>query len=153
MKCGKKDEELFQYTLGKLIEVIEKTDDLSLLTDGERRYGNTLFDLCKETIISGKRGRPKQTFPKGLRVRIKNKGSQKNKRGRKSKKYVAPKAEHPETIQNLKDNEIHANHNEAHNASLRRKNSTYRRKTNTYAKNNRRSTKNIGYEVDSPQLY
>jgi len=134
MKCGKKDAELFQYTLEKLLEVIKQTDDLSLLTDGEVRYGNTLFELCKETILSGKRGRPKQTLPKGLKVRLKNKGSQKKQRGRKRKKYVAPKAEHPETIQDIENSAIHANHVESNNASLRRKNSTYRRKTNTYAK-------------------
>jgi len=58
-------------------------------------------------------------------VRIKNKGKSGSKKGRK--KYQAPKNEHPETIQDVSDADIHANHVEAQN-------SAFRRKTNTYAK-------------------
>jgi len=67
-------------------------------------------------------------------VRIKNKGSQSHRRGRKRPKYQTPYPEHPETPQNVSNAEIHANHVEALNAALRRRNSAYRRKTNTYAK-------------------
>ena len=42
-----------------LCKVIEKTDDLTLITDGERRYGNFLFEICNELVRTGKRGRPK----------------------------------------------------------------------------------------------
>lgn len=117
-----------------LKQVIEQTNDITLLTDGERRYGNILFEICSEVIRSGKRGRPPKVLRKGIKVRLKNKGSQKSKRGRKRQKYETPQKEHPETVQDIKESDIHANHVEAFNASLRRKNSAYRRKTNTYAK-------------------
>ena len=73
-------------------------------------------------------------LPKGVRVRVKNKGSQKHKRGRKRPKYQSPQKEHPETDQDLPQPEIHANHVKAQNAACRRRNSAFRRKTNTYAK-------------------
>jgi hypothetical protein len=69
-----------------------------------------------------------------LKVRVKNKGSQVHKRGRKRPKYQAPQPEHPQTTQNLEDQDIHANHLEAFNSALRRRLACYRRKTNTYAK-------------------
>ena len=47
-----------------------------MFTDGERRYGNLLFEICQEVLRTGKPGRPKKTLPKGVKVRIKNKGSQ-----------------------------------------------------------------------------
>jgi len=135
MACGKKDEKLFLIAINQLLLVIQQTQDITLLTDGERRYGNLLFELCAQVIRAGLPGRPKKVFPQGVKVRLKNKGSQSHKRGPKKKKYVTPKPEHPETIQNITSNEIHANHLEGTHASLRRKDSTYRRKTNTYAKN------------------
>lgn len=134
LECGEKDEELFRKTLEKLVEVINKTGDLTLLTDGETRYGSILFDLCNETVNTGKPGRPPRTLKKEVKVRMKIKGSQNNKRGRKKPKYVSPQPEHPDTKQTVKDKDTHANHVEAYNASLRRKNSAYRRRTNTYAK-------------------
>lgn len=105
------------------------------MTDGERRYGNLLFEICHEVIRSGRRGRPPKVLKEGIKVRIKNKGKQSHKRGKKRPKYEAPHKEHPNTIQNISNAEIHANHVEAFNASLRRRCSAYRRKTNTYAKN------------------
>ena len=86
-------------------------------------------------VRTGRRGRPKTTLKKGVKVRIKNKGSQSKKRGRKRPKYQIPVSEHPETSQDIENKTIHANHTEGHNAALRRRNSAYRRKTNTYAKN------------------
>jgi hypothetical protein len=106
-----------------------------LITDGERRYGNLLFELCQELVRTGKRGRPKTTLKKGIKVRIKNKGSQSKKRSRKCPKYQSPVPEHPETTQDIEDKDIHANHTEGQNAVIRRKNSAFRRRTNTYAKN------------------
>jgi transposase-like protein len=133
LKCGLKDEKLFTEALGLLSEVIEKTGELTLLTDGERRYGNILFSICHEILRDGKPGRPKKRLRKGVRVRLKNKGSKKRV-GRPRKKFQAPVEEHPETTHSVEEKEIHANHVEAFNASLRRRNSAYRRKTNTYAK-------------------
>lgn len=107
---------------------------MTLLTDGERRYGNILFEICHEVIKSGRRGRPPKVLPQGIKVRIKNKGSRSKNRGRKREKYEAPHREHPKTKQDIDDKDIHANHVEASNASIRRGHSAYRRKTNTYAK-------------------
>ena len=134
LECGKKDERLFKKAMRILLKIIGKTDDLTLLTDGERRYGNILFEICYELLQTGKRGCPRKTLKKGVKVRVKNKGSQKKKPGRKRKKYQAPQSEHPDTPQNIENSDIHANHVEAFNAALRRMCSAFRRKTNTYAK-------------------
>ena len=72
LECGKKDERLFKKAMRILLKVIRKTDDLTLLTDGERRYGNILFEICYELLKTGKRGRPRKTLKKGVKVRIKN---------------------------------------------------------------------------------
>ena len=101
---------------------------MSLVTDGERRYGNLLFEICAEVLRTGKPGRPKKILPQGVKVRIKNKGSQGHKKGPKRPKYQDPQSEHPQTQQDLNNKEIHANHIEAFNASLRRRCAAYRRK-------------------------
>ena len=67
-------------------------------------------------------------------MRIKNKGGQRHKKGRKRPTYQAPIKEHPDTPQTLQMEDIHANHLEAFNSALRRLLSCYRRRTNTYAK-------------------
>ena len=46
MHCGRKDRKMFKKAMGLLCQVIQQTGDLTLLTDGERRYGNLLFELC-----------------------------------------------------------------------------------------------------------
>lgn len=132
LKCGKKNRTLFYSSIQLLRDVIDRTQDVALITDGERRYGNILFEICNEVVRSGKRGRPPKVLRKGVKVRLKNKGSQRSKN--KRKKYESPHPEHPETTQNIDNEDIHANHVEAYNSSLRRRNSAYRRKTNTYAK-------------------
>ena len=38
--------------------------------------GSLLFELCSQALHTGKRGRPRKTLPKGVKVRLKNKGSQ-----------------------------------------------------------------------------
>ena len=134
LDCGPKDQKLFKKALKTLAHVIEQTNDLSLVTDGERRYGNLLFEICRQVLRTGKPGRPRQTLPKGVRVRVKNIGDQAHRRGRKRPKYEAPQPEHPDTPQTLVPQLIHANHVEAFNSALRRRLAAYRRKTNTYAK-------------------
>ena len=133
LHCGRKEHQLFEQALHVLAEVIEKTDSLSLLTDGERRYGNILFEICHDIIRNGKPGPPLKRLSKGVRVRLKNKGSKKG-RGRPRQKYQSPVPEHPDTTHEVRDKEIHANHIETCNASMRRRNATFRRRTNTYAK-------------------
>src|ERR687885_630776 len=76
----------------------------------------------------------KKTLPKGVKVRIKNKGSQRHKRGPKRPKYQAPYPEHPDTAQPVAPSDSHANHLEAFHTSLRRRCAAYRRRTNRSAK-------------------
>src|SRR5215831_14034115 len=134
MQCGRKDRQLFKKAMGLLGQVIEQTGDLTLLTDGERRYGSLWFELCSEALRTGNRGRPKKTLPKGVKVRLKNKGSQRHKRGPKRPKYHAPYPEHPDTAQSVATQDIHANHLAAFHTSLRRRCAAYRRRTHMYAK-------------------
>ena len=134
LNCGQKTIALFEAAIAVLAKVITQTADLTLITDGECRYGNLLFEICHEVVRTGKVGRPPTTLKKGVKVSIKNKGSQAHKKGPKRPKYQAPQPEHPETVQNIEDKDIHANHVEAFNSALRRKLSCYRRKTNMYAK-------------------
>jgi len=128
LECGQRDEALFLEAIGGICQVIDQTEDLTLLTDGERRYGNLLFAACWQALYTGQPGRPAHTLPEGVKVRLKNKGQSKRP------KYEAPQAEHPQTKQDVPDTDIHANHVEAFNSALRRQLACFRRKTNTYAK-------------------
>src|SRR5688500_5744835 len=112
---------LSKQAMELLCEAIQQTSDLTRLTEGERCYGSPLFENGHEVIRTGKRGRPKKTLRKGVKVRLKNKGSQRHKRGRKRPKYQALYPEHPDTAQPLATAGIHANHLEAFNTSLRRR--------------------------------
>jgi hypothetical protein len=133
LSCGERDRALFEQALQTLAQVVQQTDDLTLVTDGERRYGLVLFEICQTVIRTGQHGRPRHTLPEGVQVRVKNKGPQAHRRGRKRPQYQAPQPEHPNTPPTIAEQEIHANHVEAFNAALRRM-ACYRRKTNTYAK-------------------
>ena len=62
LRCGERDSSLFESAIETLASVIEQTDDLKLLTDGERRYGNLLFEICFCVIRNGAGGRPKTTL-------------------------------------------------------------------------------------------
>lgn len=66
MECGKPDKRLFKRAISVLEKVINKTQSTTLITDGERRYGNLLFEICTETVKTGKRGRPKKLSRKAL---------------------------------------------------------------------------------------
>lgn len=74
LSCGRKDKQLFEQALTSLAKGVEQTGSISLLTDGERRYGNLLFEICDDVIRTGKPGRPKKRLPKGVRVRLKTRG-------------------------------------------------------------------------------
>jgi hypothetical protein len=39
---------MFKKAMGLLCQVIQQTGDLTLLTDGEKRYGSLLFELCSQ---------------------------------------------------------------------------------------------------------
>jgi len=134
LTCGKKNKDLFMNAMTILSEVVKVTNDLTLLTDGERRYSKYLFQICYDLLRNDKPGRPKKVLKENVRIKLKNKGSQAHKPGPKLDKYQTPKPEHPNTENKISNHEIHANHAEGQNAAIRRKNSAYRRKTNTYAK-------------------
>ncbi len=46
LDCGKKDRRLCKKAIKTLNKIVRHTNDLSLFTDGERRYGNLLFEIC-----------------------------------------------------------------------------------------------------------
>jgi transposase-like protein len=83
LQCGPRERELFQAAMETLKQVIEQTGELTLVTDGERRYGTIVFEICRQALRTGKVGRPRQILPKGVKVRVKNKGSQAHKTGPK----------------------------------------------------------------------
>jgi transposase-like protein/IS1 family transposase len=134
LKCGKKEQRLFLEAITTLVELFDKTEAIKLFTDGERRYSKLLFDICHETLKTGKRGRPRKVLPKGFSVRLKNKSSKRRDAEGKLDKVETPKAEHPETTELTEEKDVHANHVEAFNSSIRRSLSAFRRRTNTYAK-------------------
>jgi hypothetical protein len=134
MPCGRKDRKMLKKAMGLLCQVIEQTGALTLLTEGERRYGSLLFELWSQALRNGKRGRPKKTLPQGVRVRLQHKGAQRRRRGPKRPTYQAPSPEHPDTAQPMATKDVHANHLEAFHTSLRRRGAAYRRRTNMYAK-------------------
>jgi hypothetical protein len=135
MPCGRTDRQWFKTAMRLLWQVIQQTGDLTLLTDGERRDGSLWFERCRQALRNGKRGRPKKTLPKGVKGRLKNKGSQRQKRGPKRPKDQAPSPEHPDTAQPMATKDRHAHPLEAFHTSLRRRCAAYRRRTNMYAKN------------------
>ncbi len=147
-RCGKKDEKMFRNVMSTVARYVKQSQDISFLSDGERRYGNRLFDLCPQQLDSDKQDGSAKTLPEGVRVRIKNKGSQNTEPENRRPKYEAPWREHPDTKQTLNNSDIHANHIEAQNAALRRRNSAFRRRTNTYAK----SSKGLQRTLDVHQI-
>ena len=62
LDCGKKDRRLFQKAIKTLDKIARQTLRSEYLTDGERRYGNLLFEICYDLVNNGKPGRPKKTF-------------------------------------------------------------------------------------------
>ena len=133
LPCGPREQRRFAAAMQLLRRVIAQTEDLTLLTDGERCSGHVLFALCLEALRTGQVGRPRQVLPLGGKVRVKTKGDPAHKRRRKRPKYQAPGPEHPQTPQNLAEREIQANHRAAFKSALRRRLACYRRRTNTYA--------------------
>src|ERR687887_2925803 len=64
MHCGRKDCKMFKKAMGLLCQVIEQTGDLTLLTDGERRYGSLLFGRCGAALRTRTRSRAQKAPPK-----------------------------------------------------------------------------------------
>jgi len=129
-QAGQKANELFEQGTTKAWEWARPASFIRWFTDGERRYGTTLWKLSSVHLKAGEAhpdyGR-RQVWRQGLEVAMKIKGSQ----GRKRVEWV--KVEHPFTALSPA-REVHANHNEAQNSALRRRASAYRRRQNLYAK-------------------
>src|SRR5437879_13677960 len=98
---GKKDRRLLKKAIKTLDKIARHTHDLSIFTDGERRYGNLLFEICHELVKNGKPGRPKKTFKRGVHFRMKNKDAQVYRKGRKRPKYQSPCKEQLETARTI----------------------------------------------------
>jgi transposase-like protein len=135
-QCGRNDATLFKKVMKSVAAQVRRTRDTTFLSDGERRYGNALFELGARTVRTGKRGPAPPDVAERL-SRAPQKQGRPTASGRvpKRPKYQAPQPEHPDTAPDFPEAAIHANHLEGHNAALRRRNSAFRRRTNTYAKN------------------
>ncbi|MDX2243679.1 MAG: IS1 family transposase [Leptolyngbyaceae cyanobacterium bins.302] len=131
VQAGQKSAELFTQVTQQTWEWTEPATFIRWFTDGERRYGNSLWKLASVYLRAGDVSREyghRKVWREGLEVAMKIKGSQ----GHRRVEWV--KVEHPFTA--ISDaSEGHANHNEAQNAALRRRSSAYRRRQNLYAKN------------------
>ena len=75
LECGEKQRKLFLEAVVTLVDIFDKSEGLALFTDGERSYSQLVFEICHELFYSGKPGRPPQTLPKNLVIRLKNKSS------------------------------------------------------------------------------
>ncbi len=64
MECGRRDKRIFKRAIKTLAKIAERTRQTTLITDGEKRYGTTLFEVCSEVIRTAKRGRPKKFYPR-----------------------------------------------------------------------------------------
>jgi hypothetical protein len=62
----KKEKALFLQAIERFTELIKQTDEISLLTDGERRYSHILFDICHESLRTSKPGRPRKVLSEGV---------------------------------------------------------------------------------------
>ncbi|MBD3822758.1 MAG: IS1 family transposase [Thiotrichales bacterium] len=127
MECGVKEQALFTRVLTDLLSY--SADDITFFSDGERRYGNTLFELCN--YWSSQKNKAFKSLPPHLNVRLKNKASARKNTGKA--KYETPVV-HAPGAKEVIESEIHGNHVESFNAALRRKCSAMRRRSNTYAK-------------------
>jgi hypothetical protein len=134
MPWGRTDRTLLKKALGLLGQVIQHTGDLTLLTDGARREGSRVVARWSDARRNGKRGRPKQTLPTGVKGRRKHTGSHRQKRGPTRPQYPAPSPEHPDTAQPVAPPDSHAHHRAAFPTSLRRRWAASRRRTHMYAK-------------------
>ncbi len=129
-QAGLKDEKLFATSVDAAWEWLKGCEGIRWFTDGERRYGQQLWNLASVYLRSGEYHPDyghRKVWREGLEVAMRIKGSQGNRRV----EWV--KVEHPFTAISPK-HEVHANHNEAQNAALRRRCSAYRRQANLYAK-------------------
>ena len=65
------NEQMFTDVMATVVDYIKRRCHCH---DGERRYGNTLFEMCAEVLRTGSCGSPPKTLPPDVKVRLKNKG-------------------------------------------------------------------------------
>ena len=65
MHCGRKNRKMFQKAMRLLCQVIEQTGDLTLLTNGERRYGGLLFERVAKPYAPANEDDQRRRCPKG----------------------------------------------------------------------------------------
>lgn len=75
MECGHRDKRLFKRAIHTLADVANRTQQTTLITDGEKRYGSTLFEVCSEVLRTGKRGRPKKHYPRACLLHARTRAS------------------------------------------------------------------------------
>ncbi len=128
--AGKKQASLFAKRTSKAWQWASSARFIRWFTDGERRYGKTLWRLASVWLKGGETPAAdgqRKVWRAGLEVAMKIKGSQ----GQRRIEWV--KTAYPFTIISP-PSAVHANHNEAQNAALRRRARAYRRRQNLYAK-------------------
>jgi hypothetical protein len=64
MQCGRKDRKLVKKAIALLCQVSQQTGDLTLRTDGERRYGSLLFELCGQALRNASKGDQRRPYAK-----------------------------------------------------------------------------------------
>ena len=119
---------MFTKAIWSLCQVIEHTGDLTLLTDGERRYGGSCLS-CVAKPTHRQTRTTKEELPKVCQSALKNKGSQRHRRGPKraeTSSTVSRASRHGPACSDHRDS---ANHLEVY-TSLRRRCAAYRRRNN-----------------------
>ena len=90
LHCGRKEKQLFERALKCLAEVIEQTGSISLLTDGERRYGNLLFEICHDVLRTGATGATGQTVTQRGSCKVEEQGVEETTRAQTKKSTRHP---------------------------------------------------------------
>jgi transposase-like protein len=73
MECGYRDKRLFKRAIKTMADVAKRTKQTTLITDGEKRYGTTLFEVCSEVLRTSQRGRPKKPYPRAYALLVRTK--------------------------------------------------------------------------------
>jgi len=79
----------------KATKYIGQTREFSFFSDGERRYGNALFELCSQARGQENQDAHESPFQKESEFVLKTRESKNTKKG-KTSKIPAPQREHPD---------------------------------------------------------
>ena len=119
LNCGEKPQSFFEKAISTLGQVIDQTDELSLVTDGERRYGNGLFAICQKMLRTGKVDRPPTTLKKGGKSASRTRGHRSIRGDASVPSIKLPSENTPRPHKPSWIRDIHANHLEAFNPHFR----------------------------------